>query len=68
MDGIKLVYKISNEDVLKKIKDARIVLRVIKRQKGIYIEYILRKSGLLVAGRLVLEGAVEERGRKGGED
>lgn len=61
MEGI---YKMSNENVLEKIKERRILLCMIKRRKGIWIGLVLRKSGLLA---VVLEGTVEGetyRGRR----
>lgn len=52
--------KISNGDVIEKMKDERLFLHVVKRGKGIWIGHIVRKSGLL---SLVLEVIVEEEKR-----
>ena len=46
MEGIKWIDKISYEEVFKKIKERRILLRVIKKRKGNWIGHILRGNGL----------------------
>lgn len=64
LERVKWTEKMKNEDVLKKVKEKRRLLREIKKRKANWIGHRIREKGLFAD---VLEGLVEggrKRGRR----
>jgi hypothetical protein len=58
MEKISLTVRVSNEEVLHRVKEERNILHTIKRRNANWIGHILRRNCLL---KHVIEGKIEGR-------
>jgi hypothetical protein len=66
MEKISWTDRVINEEVIRKVKEERNILRTIKRKKANWIGQILRRSSFLkhvIKGKM--EGRIEVTGRRG---
>jgi hypothetical protein len=62
MEKISWTDRVTNEEVLQRVKEERNILHTIKRRKGNWIGHILRRDCLL---KHVIEGRIGMMGRRG---